>query len=576
MTLPSLPASGSTNWYAHYTALDAAVRGAGAIHVNSYGADSTAIAAAFTAAAQITTIPDAYTAGTARPRKQAVVFDEGIYSVTATATIPQGVDVIIKPGAMIRVASSMGAVFDTALDVLAQDQTIDCQGIIDCNNLATHGIYLRTFATFRIRTPRIYSPTQRGIVLGDPASASVSYEAHVVEPFLWRPNDQTVPATSVGIHISNATDCTVISGSVNGYDIGVKAETGGNTFVGVHPWNYGTISGVLTTSNNPTYCFQETSTAAGNAYIGCIADTAKGTGFHMAGQGARLVGCKAFNSGATGLDNVMNGVDVSVAGAVSYISGLHVQGGNSSHRIAADIVGDLTETTILGTLTFDTSATTTSRILGQAPALPPDLYDSFLGTDGSAPAAARWTVTTGGGSGAAAVINTNRLRITAGATGGYSASDRVTVASALPATLADVDLLFQLEYGNPAVESYFWAGVRGSAAYFPGGSGYGLETSGSGGYIQLNKWVGGVKTNLHVLNSLTFASGSRYWFRLRVQGSTVSWNYWPEDEAELPQNSFVTTDTGVTAGGLVSFAAAGGSAAAGGIIYVRKAAIYAL
>jgi hypothetical protein len=330
-------------------------------------------------------------------------------------------------------------------------------------------------------------------------------------------------------------------------------------------------------SNNPTYCFRERTWASGNAYIGCVADTAKVDGFHMnpnAGAGfARLIAPKIFNSQWTGYDNVMAGIRVMREAAVTNIISPQTEGGDGTHRITADITGVLSQTTIIGSFGRDVVTTTPNQIIGLEPIIPADFSDAFLGANGSALNATRWTTLLGTGTGRAIDINTNRMRLTTGATGGYSSNDRVSATTTLSNTLTDVDLLFQYEHSGAAVENYLYAGVRSTGADVRAGSSYSIEIGPNS--AQLNRNTAGTPTSLQYLGNLGFVLGTRSWFRLRVRGTTVSWKYWREGTAEPPW-SWSGTDANITAGGLVSFTLSGGSAATNTSAYMRRVIVTAL
>ncbi len=559
-------------------------RAESAIFVRDHGAlgdgttdDTAAIRAALAeaAGAELTNVPNAYDPTATTPRNRTVTFTEGLYKISGTLTIPDGVNVTLDRGAVIRAVAAMGPVFDTPLDALAQDQVIDCRGLIDCNELATVGLYIRSFAAFFVRTPHIYGPTEVGVLLGDPEADARSYEAYVTEPFVWRANGRAVPPDSIGIWLRNAGDSTILAGTINGCDIGVRTETGGNTFIAVHNWNYGRVGRSLETANNMTYCFQETPDAGGNTYIACIADTPKGDGFHLAGQGARLIAPKVYNSADTGTDATANGIRLVVSGAASLIEGLHCEGGDDKHRLAADIIGDAYGTSIIGSLSINTLSTSSSVIQGLVPQPPPDLHDSFLGDDGSAPSHDRWVVTAGAGPSAGAQIWNNRMRLTSGATGGHTADDLVLVSSRLP-QIADLELTVEVEFPRWDEETHFWVGIRGWSPNATASSGYALEVSTTDRYLSLQRYAHGAPTALMSWTDLRFPSNGSCLLRLRAEGPQVSLSYWL-DKQQQPTGSLVTSDPeGVDTRGPIQLALTGSQAAVSALVSVRRFTVRAL
>jgi len=205
----------------------------------------------------------------------------------------------------------------------------------------------------------------------------------------------------------------------------------------------------------------------------------------------------------------------------------------------------------------------------------PDVQDRFFGIDGTAPSTSRWTVNGGGASAAAAVINSNRLQLTSGATGSYSGTDRISAIAALGTTVTDVDILTEIEFGNPSVEGYLYISARASGPDIITGTGYGVQI-GTSGFVGLKSYVAGTATALYFVGSLTFSVGTKYWIDLRLQGSTISLWHWADGVAQPSSPTFTTTDTAVTTAGEVVWANTGGAAASSSVTYVRQASIQGL
>lgn len=339
------------------TALDGKQAAGLAFHVSNYAtsgaADSTSgIASAFAAAAALTfwTAPDFYDGTTARARRPCVIFDTGIWNVSATTTIPLGVDVVIQNGAVVRAVGSMGPMFDTALNVVHQDGRFDCYGTIDCANLASVGIYLRSYARYTVHTPRVYSPAQHGVVLGDPASTANPYEAFVTDPHVWRPNGQAVPAGSIGIWVQKSTD-SVIGGPgsvVVGCATGVRNDSSNNSFHSIHPWGYPpNAANSNNTALRPTVAFLDNS--VGGNYVDCYADSPTQYGWRFTADNPRaaLVNCRHYQPNITSPGVVSIQIDSATVGSVTVIG--HVAWAESaSNPIATDVAGTLTGSWMVG------------------------------------------------------------------------------------------------------------------------------------------------------------------------------------------------------------------------------------
>ncbi len=215
--------------------------------------------------------------------------------------------------------------------------------------------------------------------------------------------------------------------------------------------------------------------------------------------------------------------------------------------------------------------------LPTVPPLPPALYDHFTAADGTALDAARWTVATGGAAAASAVTNGNRARLTSGATGGYSATDRVFVISTLAPSLGDCELLTRIEWGATTIEGYLFVAVRASQADLLGGSGYAVSLA--NGNYDFVKIVNGARTTFTSRNYTEaglsgVSTGSRKWLRLRVQGATISMKLWDDGTIEPPKPMHTVTDTSIAAG-RVGYNLAGGNAAASSVFYVDNAVVTA-
>jgi hypothetical protein len=216
------------------------------------------------------------------------------------------------------------------------------------------------------------------------------------------------------------------------------------------------------------------------------------------------------------------------------------------------------------------------------PRIAPALYDSFTAADGTALDSAKWTVTTGGAGAAAATTNTNRARFTTGATGGYSASDRVFAVSTLATSLADAEILVRHTFGAVATESYMIYALRCSTTD-PQSSSTNYHVILSNFGVDLNKMVSGSQTRLSSATDAytdygmtTPSNGSIKWLRFRAKGTTVAFKMWDDGTPEPIAWTYSTTDSSVTAGGKVVACVSGGNAAASGIHYADQFHIYAL
>lgn len=369
--------------------IDAAVpKGTLLYNVRDYGAagngtgdDAAAIATALAAIPQLGTMGDAYDGTTARPRMATLYFPDGVYPVSAAIVLPQNVQVSIAQGATIKATASMTAVIDTGASVLHQDGLIDCAGTIDCNALASYGIYIRWFARYVIQNPRIYSPAAAGIVLGDPSATTISYEGHVVDPYVWRANNATVPTGSIGVWLRNVTDAFVggTGSSVVGCKIGLRNDQGNNTVKSFHPWGYpAEDQNAFSTAFGMDVGFLDNTT--GSVYIDCYSDSAMVYGFQFTADdpGAQMIGCRVYNAyGTTDNTAVAVQVDSSTTGSVTVL-GLQVVAGSASYRYAADFAGNLAATVRLGTRCENVVSVLGDAVPGTVGVLPTVTTDTTL------------------------------------------------------------------------------------------------------------------------------------------------------------------------------------------------------
>lgn len=281
-------------------------------------------------------------AGVQVPVCGSAILPAGDYRVNTPLRLPRGVDLVISEGARLKAGAAMAYLIDTDKSVRYQKQSVDIRGLLDCNGLADVGFYPRYFANLRIPTAHIANALVSAIVLGDPTATATSYKPVVSNLDISRSKGSGVPANSIGLHVQYATDGEYMEGVIQGFDIGVKADRGGNTFSHFHSWGF--------RDENLNVNFWDTAT--GNIYIGCSADSPKQHGWRLAGSGTQIIGGRAYRNDYEG-DDV--GTAVYLTGDTSdpqhFIWPLRVHGVNSSSRWHTDIdalnQGDMRSVTFL-------------------------------------------------------------------------------------------------------------------------------------------------------------------------------------------------------------------------------------
>ncbi|MCC4249527.1 hypothetical protein [Microbacterium testaceum] len=320
-----------------------------------YATPETGIQAALDAAHQIATEPkygSYIAAGDVGPVKATVVVPAGVWSITAPLRLPDGVTLHVDDRAIIKATAAMSHLIDT--DITKRYQGVGIYGgIWDCNNLAQAAIYARWAAHFTIDVKQVRNCAMHGIIFGDPAATGASFEGFIGPVFMVRPNNQAVPAGSVGVWIRNATDCTVGIRKgmiIVGQDIQVRIDGAAHTVDGVHPWGFAsTPQNGYATGLMPTNSFYINAPAT--KLIDCYADGVKngGAGYYFTANATatKAIACSAFlNPDGEGTDNSADAFYFEAGARVS----LHgpVVRASSTKRWRTDYAGDLTNVTVFG------------------------------------------------------------------------------------------------------------------------------------------------------------------------------------------------------------------------------------
>lgn len=186
--------------------------------------------------------------------------------------------------------------------------------------------------------------------------------------------------------------------------------------------------------------------------------------------------------------------------------------------------------------------------------------ETWTGADGAA-WPAQWTtgLTPTGG---AATIAANTGRLATGAQGAYAGTDRV--ARRLTTAFVDTDAVFRFRFVSG--ESYPIIMGRANTT-LDTGSGYGLDLGPT--TSRWARFVDYTKTDLGpAAHSFTFTTGTWYWVRVRVVGSSLRARFWADGAAEpttWPVNLDVT-DTTIAASGSWGFSVGGGAAATSSVV----------
>jgi hypothetical protein len=262
------------------------------------------------------------------------------YVISSTITLPTNFALYIEKGATVQAGATIaGPMFDT--NVAQQGKYwIGGGGTIDCNQLAQNGLYGRWFLQFDVAELRIINATSHFAIFGDPAAAGASINAFIRQYDTDAPSVAgTLPAVvsgAIGLWMRNMTDYRIQRATVIGADIGFRLDGGGGKVWAAHAYGHFT--------RKPTDCFQDNT--LGTEYISCHADSPTRYGFNLAGFNTRIIGCGIYANSDT-VDNTIIGIHQGTTGFHTLL-GLYYATIDGSHRIAQDIDGDPSTSTISG------------------------------------------------------------------------------------------------------------------------------------------------------------------------------------------------------------------------------------
>jgi hypothetical protein len=292
----------------------------GAISAVAYGADPTG------AGDSTSSIRSA--AAAAGAAHSVLYFPNGIYRVSSTIDISSSV--LMESNATIRAMTVMGPVIQIGSTASLIDATFT-GGIIDANNLANEGIFLRRYQHIKVQDVTVLNALVNGFHFGDSTISDTSYEA-IVDHIHTRRTMGNLQTGSVGLFIdSNAGDGNYSQSVLVGSDTGIKVLTGNNFFTDIHVWSAAPTPGWMTVGFDDY--------GNGNFWKGCEADTVQTYGMQLRGFNTIIQGCAFYNNSQYGVDNGMIGIHFVQQQPFATIEGSRFFGEDSTHRLAKDIDG---------------------------------------------------------------------------------------------------------------------------------------------------------------------------------------------------------------------------------------------
>jgi hypothetical protein len=201
-------------------------------------------------------------------------------------------------------------------------------GIIDANELAQDGLFLRTYEGFHITDTEVLNAQVNGFHVGDGSLAGPSDQATLTRVHTRR-TIGTLRSGSTGLLVEAIATATNVTSSIFvGSDIGIKTLSGGNFFTDVHVWS-------PSSSGSMSVGFDDYGVA--NVWKGCEPDTAVLYGMHVHQSMTVIEGCRFYNGVYGGQDGVAIGLFFDAAQPNATVSGSFFFGQDSSHRLLQDI-----------------------------------------------------------------------------------------------------------------------------------------------------------------------------------------------------------------------------------------------
>ncbi len=201
-------------------------------------------------------------------------------------------------------------------------------GVIDANNLAADGLFLRQYAHLTVSDTEILNALANGFHLADPSLPGSSYEAILTGVHTRRTIGTAQPGSTGLLIDSNGTDSNVTNAVFTGSDVGVRTLTGGNFFTDIHVWSPPSAGWMRVGFDDY---------GSGNFWKGCEADTVQIYGLAAHRFNTIIQGCRFYNNSIYGQDNTTVGVVFEQVSPYATITSNVFTGQDSTHRLGQDI-----------------------------------------------------------------------------------------------------------------------------------------------------------------------------------------------------------------------------------------------
>lgn len=317
------------------------------------------------------------------PLGYALTLSNGDYEIVRPILLEDENHLIIYPGATLEAATvgfsgnALVIAGDNVNPFASERWSITGGGEMQCNNVIDYGIYAEWSAFARIHDLRISGANVSGVFVGQTGTAYSSIETDIRDVWVFY-NNVANSASSIGIHINNATDCHIDTCYVIGYRTGIRTEAvcGSIDISNCHVWNRPVHGPLLRCydiqgkGNSLVQCYADNPTVYNNG--GAMASDCYG--FFLHGFNPMMIGCHIFmNTGQTpdtSNDNTITAIymDREVFGA---IDGFFIDGGvDGTKRYKSYFSGGTNQTTFQNVLQPGTARVvdTASNIIVMSPA----------------------------------------------------------------------------------------------------------------------------------------------------------------------------------------------------------------
>jgi hypothetical protein len=264
--------------------------------------------------------------------KVGVYFPPGTYAVSAPLEVTVPVEMARE--ATVKATAPMRAVINIGSAWAIADGSFQ-GGIIDANDMANDGVFIRQYAHFEIQHTAVLNAPGNGFHFGDP-SLKGGYEAICSMLRTGRTKGKLRPGSTGLLIDSNATDNNIAQSVFVSSDLGIKTLTGGNFFTDIHVWS-------KPSAGPMSIAFLDQ--GSGNFWRGCEADTT-GVGLHATKYNTVVIGCRFYNNNNYGKDNDMIGIKFDQPSPYATLVGNLFIGADDQHKLAKDFDGSPTSTVI--------------------------------------------------------------------------------------------------------------------------------------------------------------------------------------------------------------------------------------